>query len=342
MRDNTKETKDGDLMKREHKAIALFSGGLDSILSVLHMQNLGYEVVPIFFESPFYSASKARQGAKIAGLNVKVVDVTPELVEVLKNPRYGFGKSMNPCVDCHGMMFRKAAELLEKYNADFIISGEVIGQRPMSQRRDSMNSVAKLSGVKDLIVRPLCQKLLADTKPITEGWVDKKEMLDFNGRSRQPQIAMAKELGIKDFENPGGGCLLTEKQVGEKVTDLLKYDQLTPKYLKFLQQGRRVRISENLLLIVTRTKYDNDYITPRLTDEIVIKATKMAGPLGVLLGENITEEQIKLAGRVILSYINKLTEPTAEVEYGKKFELENKLELAPLPREELETMLINI
>lgn len=328
-------------MKRKHKAIALFSGGLDSILAVLHMQKLGYEVIPIFFESPFYPASKARHGAKIAGLKLEIIDITPELVEVLKSPRYGFGKHMNPCIDCHGMMFRKAAEMLEKYKADFLISGEVMGQRPMSQRPDSMNAVAKLSGVRELLVRPLCQRFLMDTKPITEGWVDKEELLDFNGRGRHAQFALAKEYGLTGYDNPGGGCLLTEKHVSEKVADLIKYDQLTPRYLKYLQQGRRLRLAENLLLIVTRTKYESDYLTPLLDDELVIKAVDLAGPMGVLLGENITSEQIELAGRVILSYINKLKSPTAQVEYGKKFQLNNKIEVSPLRREELDKLLIN-
>jgi tRNA U34 2-thiouridine synthase MnmA/TrmU len=329
------------MMKRKQKAIALFSGGLDSILSVLYMQKLGYEVVPIFFESPFYPATKARLGAKVAGIEVLIVDITPDLVEVLKNPRYGFGKHMNPCIDCHGMMFRKASEMMKKYDADFLISGEVMGQRPMSQRPDALNAVAKLSGVRELLIRPLCQKFLIDTKPITEGWVNKEEMLDFNGRGRQRQFALAKEYGLKGFENPGGGCLLTEKHVSGKVADLIEHDQLTPQYLKFLQQGRRLRLAENLLLIVTRTKDESDTITPMLENELVIKAVDIAGPLGVLLGENITPEQIELAGRVILSYINKLKTPTAEVEYGEKFQLTNKIEVSPLPREELDKLLIN-
>ncbi len=328
-------------MKRKHKAIALFSGGLDSMLAVLYMQKLGYEVVPIFFESPFYPATKAKHGAKVAGLNVEILDITPDLIEVLKNPRYGFGKHLNPCIDCHGMMFRKAGEMLEKYQADFIISGEVMGQRPMSQRPDSMNAVAKLSGVRELLVRPLCQKYLPDTKPVIEGWVNKEELLDFHGRGRSRQLALAEEYGLKDFEMPGGGCLLTDKQVSEKVADLLKHDQLTPRYLKFLQEGRRVRISENLLLIVTRTKYESDYLTPRIEDEIVIKAANIAGPLGVLLGEDISLDEIKLAGRVILSYINKLKNSTAQVEYGQKFKLVNKLEVSPLSRQELDELTIN-
>lgn len=328
-------------MKRKHKAIALFSGGLDSMLAVLHMQKLGYEVVPIFFESPFYPATKARHGAKAAGLKLEVVDITPELIEIIKNPRYGYGKHMNPCIDCHGLMFRKAAEMLVKFQADFIISGEVMGQRPMSQRPDSMNAVSKLSGVKELLVRPLCQKFLSDTKPIIEGWVNKDELLDIHGRGRYRQLALAEEFGLKDFEMPGGGCLLTDRQVSQKVSDLIKHEQLTPYYLRFLQEGRRVRISDNLLLIVTRTRFESDRITPQLEDEIVIKAAEIAGPLGVLLGTDIQKEQIELAGRIILSYINKLKTPTSLVEYGQKFNLKNKMQLTPLPREELDKLLIN-
>jgi tRNA U34 2-thiouridine synthase MnmA/TrmU len=328
-------------MTRKHKAIALFSGGLDSMLAVLHMQKLGYQVIPIFFESPFYPATKARHGAKVAGLKIEVVDITSDLIEVLKNPRYGFGKHLNPCIDCHGLMFRKAAEMLDKLQADFIISGEVMGQRPMSQRPDSMNAVAKLSGVKDLLVRPLCQKFLSDTKPIREGWVDKDELLDIHGRGRYRQLALAEEFGLKDFEMPGGGCLLTDKQVSQKVADLLKHDQLTPYYLRFLQEGRRVRISENMLLIVTRTKFESDYITPKLEDEIVIKAADIAGPLGVILGQNYSQEDLYMAGRVILSYINKLKAAKAKIEYGKKFKLTNSFEVEALDRQELNKMLIN-
>ncbi len=328
-------------MTRKHKAIALFSGGLDSMLAVLHMQKLGYQVIPIFFESPFYPATKARHGAKVAGLKIEVVDITSDLIEVLKNPRYGFGKHLNPCIDCHGLMFRKAAEMLDKLQADFIISGEVMGQRPMSQRPDSMNAVAKLSGVKDLLVRPLCQKFLSDTKPIREGWVDKDELLDIHGRGRYRQLALAEEFGLKDFEMPGGGCLLTDKQVSQKVADLLKHDQLTPYYLRFLQEGRRVRISENMLLIVTRTKFESDYITPKLEDEIVIKAADIAGPLGVILGQDYSQEDLYMAGRVILSYINKLKVAKAKIEYGKKFKLTNSFEVEALDRQELNKMLIN-
>ncbi len=328
-------------MKKEHKAIALFSGGLDSVLAVLYMQKLGYEVIPVFFESPFYPSGKARYGAKAAGLKVKIVDITEDIIEVLKAPRYGFGKYKNPCIDCHGMMFRKAAEIMKEVGADFVISGEVLGQRPMSQRKDSMNAVAKLSGIKELLIRPLCQKLIADTKPITEGWVDKEELLDIQGRTRRRQIELAAELGLNEYESPAGGCLLTDKQVSEKVTDLLEHDQLNRTFLKFLKQGRRARLSDDVILIIGRTKYDNEYITKYLEEEVVIRASKFTGPLGVLLGDDISDEIIELAGSIVLSYNNKVKTDMAEIEYGKKFQLDNKKMVKVQDKEQFRKLLIN-
>jgi tRNA U34 2-thiouridine synthase MnmA/TrmU len=328
-------------MKREHKAIALFSGGLDSVLSVLYMKSLGYEVIPVFFESPFYTAGKAKYGAKAAGFDIKIVDITKDIIEVIKAPRYGFGKYMNPCIDCHGLMFRKAAQIMEELGASFVISGEVLGQRPMSQRRDSMNAVGKLSGIKDLLIRPLCQKLIDDTKPIREGWVSKNDMLDIQGRNRKRQFALAEQLGLKHFETPGGGCLLTDKQVGEKVSDLLEHDQLDRKHLKFIKQGRRARLSDDAILIIGRTKYDNEFITKNLEDETVIKASDIPGPLGVIIGDNLTDEVIDLAGGIILSYNNKVKTDTCQVEYGKKFQLDNKKEVKVLTKESFRELLIN-
>lgn len=328
-------------MKRKHKAIALFSGGLDSLLAVLHMQKLGYEVFPIFFSSPFYPPGKALYGAKKAGLKVKIVDVTEEIIAVVNNPKYGFGKHMNPCIDCHGMMFRRASEFMKEVGADFVISGEVLGQRPMSQRKEAMNSVAKLSGIRELLIRPLCQKLIQDTLPITEGWVDKSEMLAIQGRSRKPQLQMIKEFGIEDFESPGGGCLLTDKGTSAKIRDLIEHEQFHRENLKFLKTGRRVRLADNALLIVGRTKHDNDYITKNLEEELVIRASEFPGPLGVLLGSNFTTEQISQAGGIILAYNNKITTETGEIEYGPKFELNSKMIVPVLDKDDLLDLLIN-
>lgn len=164
-------------MKKKYRCFALFSGGLDSMLSVLHMKKLGFDVLPIFFKTPFFGSENAQKAAEEIGYHLIIHDITDNHINMLLNPRYGYGKHLNPCIDCHGLMFREAAELMSQYKVDFLISGEVLGQRPMSQRKDALNSVGKLSNVKDKIIRPLSQKLLADTFPIREEWVDKEKML---------------------------------------------------------------------------------------------------------------------------------------------------------------------
>ncbi|RKY46931.1 MAG: DUF814 domain-containing protein, partial [Candidatus Neomarinimicrobiota bacterium] len=173
------------LVKRKRKALALFSGGLDSLLAVKIVELAGVEVIPVFFSSPFFGPEKAIKTAKSNNLNLVIVELGEEYLEVVKNPKYGYGKYMNPCIDCHAFMFRKLGGMLEKYEADFLISGEVLGQRPMSQVLPSLNAVRKLSGYYDLIVRPLSQKLLPDTLPIRKGWISKDRLYDIRGRNRK-------------------------------------------------------------------------------------------------------------------------------------------------------------
>ncbi len=311
--------------KREHRCFALFSGGLDSMLAVAFMQRLGYDVIPIFFKTPFFGPTKALKAAKSVNAKLMIVDVTDDYLEMIKKPRYGFGKNMNPCIDCHGLMFRRASLLMKEYNVDFLISGEVLGQRPMSQRKDAMNSVAKLSEVKDLLVRPLCQKLIRDTLPVREGWVKKDEMLDIQGRARYRQIAMAEEYGIKEFESPGGGCLLTDMSFSKRLSDLMKYDLLDRNSLEFIKVGRHFRINENLKIIVGRNNNDNEQMGKLVENEIVLKTPDKPGPLGVLaFSSQPSVEEIRLAASLLLRYNNKVDDE-AEVHYGKNFELENTI-----------------
>lgn len=324
------------MIKREHRCFALFSGGLDSMLAVAFMQRLGYEVIPIFFQTPFFGPGKAQKAANTINTELMVVDITEDYIEMLKKPRYGFGKNMNPCIDCHGLMFRKASELMEKHKVDFLISGEVLGQRPMSQRKDAMNSVAKLSSVKDLLVRPLCQKLIADTIPVEEGWVKKEEMLDIQGRARHRQIAMAKEFGIDDYESPGGGCSLTDKNYSKRLRDLMTHDMLERSYLDFLKVGRHFRLNENLKLVVGRDNSENELMSSLTTDDIVLKTPEIPGPLGVVNFKTIpTEEEIRLAASVMLRYNTKVDGDT-EVQYGKNFELVNRVTAPKMTPQEAE------
>jgi tRNA-uridine 2-sulfurtransferase len=311
-------------MIKEHACLALFSGGLDSILSVKLMEKLGYKVTPVFFETPFFEADKAMLVAKANDIKLNVINVLPEYLKILKNPRYGYGRNMNPCVDCHGFMFRKAAELMEAYKADFLISGEVLGQRPKSQRKDAINAVSKLSGVKDLLVRPLCQKYLTDTLPIREGWVDKEEMLDIQGRGRYRQIEMAHEYGIKDFHSPGGGCKLTEIKYSRRLKDIIEHNHLNEQNIRFLNYGRHFRLNDDTKLVVGRNKSDNEHLSLLTQKEIVIKAVDFHGPIGILIkDEEPTNEEILQAARIVLRYNNNVSD-VAEVSWGFNYSLDNK------------------
>lgn len=327
-------------ISRTYRCFALFSGGLDSMLAVKHMQRLGYEVLPIFFKTPFFGPKKAQAAADALDVELIVHDLTEKHIAMLKNPRYGYGKFMNPCIDCHGLMFREAALLMEQYKVDFLISGEVLGQRPMSQRYDALNSVGKLSSVKDLLVRPLSQKLLADTLPIREGWVDKAEMLDIQGRGRHRQMALAKEWGITDYENPGGGCLLTDKSFSLRLKDLMKYDQFSLRNIEFLTWARHYRLTPNCKLILGRNHADNEALTSLVQDELVLKCEEHTGPMGVLIcATPPSQEELRLAASLLLRYV-KGVQTEGEVSWGKKCELQARILAPKMPDDDVKQYII--
>ena len=314
-------------MKKKKRCFALFSGGLDSMLSVLHMKNLGYEVLPIFFSTPFFGSENAQKAAEEIGYHLIIYDITDKHIKMLQNPRYGYGKYMNPCIDCHGLMFREAAELMKQYKTDFLISGEVLGQRPMSQRKDALNSVGKLSNIKDLIVRPLSQKLLADTLPIREEWVDKEKMLDIQGRSRKRQMEMANDLGLKTFQTPAGGCLLTDESFSLRLRDLIEHNMLELNFIEFLKIGRHFRLNDDVKVIIGRKDKENEMIANLAKNELILKTNNIPGPLGVINSKrNPNEEEIRFAASILLRYNNK-AQNRAEVVFGKKFQLTNKIEV---------------
>lgn len=327
-------------MKRERKCFALFSGGLDSILAVKHMQKLGYEVLPIFFQTPFFKAESAKKAAEENGIELQIVDITDEHLEMMKNPRYGFGKNMNPCIDCHGLMFKKAGQMMKKYGVDFLISGEVLGQRPMSQRNDAMNSVAKLSEVKDLLIRPLCQKLIRDTIPINEGWVNKEEMLDIQGRGRYRQIALAKEYGVDKYQNSGGGCLLTDVGFSRRLNDLFTHNIYNPQDIELLRLGRHFRLDENTRFIIGRNNNDNELIDKNTGSNLVFQTKDIPGPLGLLLTTEEPDTKIlKVAASLLLRYNNKAGE-TAVINYGINLCPNQFLEVEKMSPQRAETLMI--
>ncbi|MEA2096566.1 MAG: tRNA (5-methylaminomethyl-2-thiouridylate)-methyltransferase [Candidatus Cloacimonadota bacterium] len=327
-------------MKRKHSCFALFSGGLDSILAVLHMKSLGYEVMPIFFSTPFFGPDRAQETANKMGINLIVHDLTELHLKMIEKPKYGYGKNLNPCIDCHGLMFHEAGRLMKEYNVDFIISGEVIGQRPMSQRKDALNSVGKLSGIKDLLIRPLSQKLLSDTLPIREGWVIKDEMLDIQGRNRKRQMKMAQEYGIDFYPSPGGGCLLTDAEFSNKLKDLMQYNMMNERSIEFLKTGRHLRLNDNVKLIIGRNNDENNILSELIIDEIVLQAKDIPGPLGIIQSnKKLKREEIKLACSIILRYNSKI-ENSAIVQYGKNYKLNDEIEVEKMAKENIKQYLL--
>ncbi|MDD3533705.1 MAG: tRNA (5-methylaminomethyl-2-thiouridylate)-methyltransferase [Candidatus Cloacimonetes bacterium] len=268
--------------KTDYSAIALFSGGLDSLLAVKWMQKAGYKVYPVYFLTPYMPIERALESARDNGLDLIIRDITEEHLKMMQDPETSFGKNLNPCIDCHALMFRMAGDMLSELDADFLISGEVVGQRPMSQRRDTLNRVAKLSGYRDLIIRPLSQKLLRKNTPIREGWVDLSDMLDFHGRGRSRQLQLAEELGITRFPSPAGGCLLTDRNYTLRIKDLISHQQMDEKNLELLKYGRHFRLDESTKLIIGRDERENDCLE-RLSDGLIrLKAKNQNGPLGLL------------------------------------------------------------
>jgi tRNA-specific 2-thiouridylase len=240
------------------KALSLFSGGLDSLLAAKVVLEQGIEVLAVTFETPFFGAERARAAARKLGLPLRIVNFTDEHLVMLRAPRYGYGRNMNPCIDCHTLMLRKTGAMLAEEGADFIITGEVLGQRPMSQNRQSLHIVAKNSGYPDLIVRPLSAQLLPETRPEREGKLDRQGLLAIQGRGRKTQIELAARFGIGDYAPPAGGCLLTDPIFSRRLRDLFDENPACPvNDIELLKYGRHFRTAEGRKVIVGRNERDN-------------------------------------------------------------------------------------
>ncbi len=242
----------------QSKGLSLLSGGLDSQLAVRVLQRAGAEVEAVTFETPFFSSVRAVAAAKALGVKIHVVDFLADEISLLENPPHGFGGAMNPCIDCHALMIRRAGELMARLGYDFVATGEVRGQRPMSQNAQSLLTVEKSSGLKGRLVRPLSAKLLEPTIPEIEGKLDRERLLDISGRARDRQIALAAEFGITDYPSPAGGCKLTEAAFGRKLRDLMEHEGLRDRALvELLLVGRRFRLPDGSSVILGRDAGEN-------------------------------------------------------------------------------------
>ena len=285
------------------KALSLFSGGLDSILAVKLIEEQGVDVMGIFFESSFFSSEKAGQSAYYIGLPLQVIDITDRFLPIVLSPRHGYGKGLNPCIDCHKLMFKIAGEMLKDEGANFIISGEVLGQRPMSQNLKSLSLISHNSGLKDLILRPLSAKRLPETLPEKKGWVMREKLLGLSGRSRKPQIELAKKLGIKEYPAPAGGCLLTDVVFSRRLRDLMLCDpNFSRRDIELLKWGRHFRINEAGKIIVGRDQRENEMMTSLIeSGDTVLTVESFPGPTVLVTGE-LSPGEIELVASITVSY----------------------------------------
>ena len=262
------------------KGIGLLSGGLDSILAVKLIMLQGIDVLGVTFQTPFFSAQKARIAAKKLELPLLTVDITEEHLTMLKAPKYGYGKNMNPCIDCHTLMLNNAGRIMDNSGADFIFTGEVLGQRSMSQTKQSLHIVAKNSGYQEYILRPLSAQLLPETKPEMEGKVDRQKLLAICGKGRKQQIEMARRYGINDYPAPAGGCLLTDPMFSKRLSDLFTYNKdFRIRDIELLKYGRQFRINEFSKVIVGRNSFENEALQKLSEGEdVVIHMTQYPGP----------------------------------------------------------------
>ena len=285
------------------KGFSLMSGGLDSQLAVRVLQRAGAEVEGVCFVTPFFSPKAAEQAAAALGIPLNLVDFTDDEIALIENPPHGFGGAMNPCIDCHATMIRRAGEMMLARGFDFVATGEVMGQRPMSQNKQSLGIVAKRSGLEDRLVRPLSALLLEPTLPETEGKLDRTQLLDLQGRGRERQIQLAAEFGIVNYPSPAGGCKLTEEGYGRKLKDLLEHEGLrTRRLVELLAVGRHFRLPDGTGLIVGRDRNDNAVLKAESARGMLIASEGLPGPTALLVGGPKSDADLARARQIVAAY----------------------------------------
>ncbi len=326
------------------KAVALFSGGLDSQLAVLLVQEQGVEVVGITFSTPFFTPEVALKAAEQLNIPLEVEDFTGELIEVIKNPAYGYGKNLNPCIDCHALMVRKAGQYMEKIGAHFIITGEVLGERPKSQNYKALGIVEKESGYQGLVLRPLSARLLPPTVPEEKGWVDRDKLGDIQGRSRKPQMAMAEKYGLKEYPTPAGGCLLTVEGFSRKLKDLLAENPQPHRLdIELLKVGRHFRLGPGVKLVVGRNHEENKKIESLAREgDIIFKAADIPGPTALYRDHEGSADLFEPAAAVTARYSDAREEivKVNVIRVGRESSKE-KIAIRPMVDREIKSLRIN-
>lgn len=286
------------------KGLALFSGGLDSALAIKVAQQAGSVVEALHFTSPFYHSKNGTEApdyvvelAQQLGVRLHVKPYPEDYLELIAHPRFGYGKNLNPCIDCRIYSFKLAASLFAELGAAYLITGEVVGQRPNSQRPDAMATIDRESGLEGLVLRPLSALVMPPTIPEIKGWVDRSKLLGIKGRSRKEQLAWAQRYGITGFATPAGGCLLTDKEYSQKMADLLRHqDHLTYAEINRLRLGRHFRVSPQAKVIVGRNQAENQKLYQLAQPgDYLLEVKDYPGPLTTAIGRVGTGELLAAA-----------------------------------------------
>ncbi len=327
----------------ETRGISLLSGGLDSMLAICLLRDQGIAMDGIVFVSPFFDVRPARKAARQLGVTLHEVDFTPEILPLLRHPPHGFGGAMNPCIDCHAAMIRRAGDFMREHGYAFVSTGEVLNQRPMSQNRRSLEVVAQASGLAGHLLRPLSAQLLDPTEPERDGRVDRSRLGAIQGRQRVEQIALAKRFGLVEYPSPAGGCRLTEKGYCRKLRDLLdrvpEPAQPTADDLALLRYARQFRLPDGGRIIVGRNRADNQALKAyRDKGYAILHTVNIPGPTALILNA-LTPGDLDRAARIIAAYGDRgaLTEvivrhvtPTDSREFA----------VAPLPRDDFQPWML--
>jgi tRNA U34 2-thiouridine synthase MnmA/TrmU len=335
-------TETGEFMKE--KAIALISGGLDSLLAAKVVGEQGIEVLGVVFVMPFASRDiqgfkkNVQEAATDAGIPIRFVDIAKEFLEVLRAPRHGYGANLNPCIDCKILMLDFARKIMQEEGADFVITGEVLGERPMSQRKDALNTIKKRSQLGGRLLRPLSAKLLDETDPEKTGIIDREKLLAFSGRSREPQLKLAEKYGLHKFFAPAGGCLLTDPIFARKLKDLIDKDSFTQDDIDLLKYGRHFRLDNETKIVVGRNEHDNQSLAAlKKKKDVMLRLKEGPGP-DVLLRGNPTPDNMEKAAAFVISHSRRKDREKEIVEFWNNEEDRKVMQTGPATWREIEEL----
>ena len=307
------------------RAVALISGGLDSVLAAKVIMEQDFEVIGLYFTSAFSKSygherdTHAALVSKAIGIDLRILDMGQEYIDLVRNPVYGYGKHINPCMDCKIFMLRRAKVVMQEVNAPFVITGEVLGQRPMSQRRDALHVIERDGDMKGMVLRPLSAKLLPPTKAEQSGLIDRERLLGVSGRSRNVQLRLAERYGIRGYSTPAGGCLLTDKNFSDKLRDLFDDRQtVIPSDVRLLTLGRHYRIDAGIKIVLGRDNHENQALIGLASSGYhLFMPYNFPGPVALLSGDP-SQEIKQTIGRLIITYSKQVPGQTRRIRYGNE------------------------